>query len=143
MTYRELQKALKAHRDAGRTKIKLNAKKALLQAEYNRLTKSAPTPKTKKPMTPLKAKRAKFCTTDTASIVTKFSTPCDAATIEAKAKEILTYGLLDPLKLVQVGFETYEIYDEADHVNLLAARRAYEMAPWEAEMVNSFLLERA
>lgn len=41
MTYRELQLALKPFKAAGKTTIKLNSKKATLQAEYNRLTAGA------------------------------------------------------------------------------------------------------
>lgn len=41
MTYRQLQLALKELRNAGKTTIKLNAKKTVLQAEYDRLTKGA------------------------------------------------------------------------------------------------------
>ncbi len=37
MTYKELQSALKSAKAQGLTKIKLNSKKAALQAEYNRL----------------------------------------------------------------------------------------------------------
>ena len=38
MTYKELQAALKSFKAAGHTNIKLNSKKAALQAEYDRLT---------------------------------------------------------------------------------------------------------
>ena len=41
MTYRELQLALKPFKAAGKTTIKLNGKKATLQAEYERLTAGA------------------------------------------------------------------------------------------------------
>ncbi|MBO3462972.1 hypothetical protein G7B40_001655 [Aetokthonos hydrillicola Thurmond2011] len=40
MTYRQLQIALKQLRQEGKTSIKLNQKKVILQAEYNRLTKT-------------------------------------------------------------------------------------------------------
>lgn len=38
MTYRELQQALKPYKAEGKTNIRLNSKKAVLQAEYDRLT---------------------------------------------------------------------------------------------------------
>jgi len=85
-------------------------------------------------------RRPEFFTVDVVLIDCPHKNTFDLDAIEAKAQEIIEWGLLQPIKLHESGVDQFTVVDEADALNYYAAKRAYESVGLACEMVNAWVL---